>query len=772
MKLIRNRPLFMMAIVVLIGVVISQNISDIMVVILVLVLMLMLLYHVSKPFIKSKEYCKIAGRSLLLLSALLLTVIYVRTQVSSRESTLSKISDEKCGTVYGQLIKKELRNDKYRYFLSGCCYSQSNKAGNCNKVLVYVKSDEYSIGDTLKIYGQINKFKSAENQGMFDEKAFYMSQKIDFIMQNVSIELIEKKDFSLADFLYELRVKLEKSLSKISDEETLGILSSMLVGDKNYMGEDIKQLYQKTGIAHILAISGMHISLIGMSLYKLLRRFGKSFATSSIVAGTLIIMYGQMTGWTVSGQRAIIMFLISLGAYVLGRVSDMLNSLGIAVIAILLENPFIISYSGFIFSCVAIVAVALSDEYISNSKLSSLLICFFMLPVVAYFYYEIPMYSFLINIIIAPLLGIVFLLGLLAAFVGIYSVKVGFILILPVRIILFIYKLVCIVASKLPFSTVIVGRPAFGCLVVFYSVVLLVLIGREKNPKIMRAFVYIMMFFLIVGTRYKGFEIDVLSVGQGDGIYIQTDVSTVFIDGGSTTVKQVGKYRILPFLKYKGIKSIDYWFVSHADEDHINGLKEVLEDGYAVENLVVSKATVDLKDEALLEIIEISKKSGSKIIYMQEGDCIILGDTKIKCVYPMRSVSTQDRNNVCLALFISNSKMSGIFAGDIPAESEKNLVKYLQKKYKSNKINIDLYKVNHHGSKYSSSMRWLKYFNPKVSVISCGKDNLYGHPHQEAINRITKNNSRIYITSDLGQITIHSDDNGIRVIPYLNQKEN
>jgi competence protein ComEC len=249
-----------------------------------------------------------------------------------------------------------------------------------------------------------------------------------------------------------------------------------------------------------------------------------------------------------------------------------------------------------------------------------------------------------------------------------------------------------------------------------------------------------------------------LDVGQGDGIYIATgDGTRYFIDGGSSDEKNLGKYTLLPFLKSNRINRIDYWFVSHADGDHISGLMEVLESGYEISTLLVSAEAPE--DENLHALLSLAKECGVMIQYMKAGDVIRTKHTQMKCLYPFTEMEqryprlAEDKNEMSLVLeyYSANVKPGGfygLFCGDISTEVEKLLVKEGMLK------DVDLFKANHHGSKYSNGEVFLQEIKPEFVVISCGAGNRYGHPAPEAIHRMEAVGTEIFYTMEGGQIDL------------------
>lgn len=279
-----------------------------------------------------------------------------------------------------------------------------------------------------------------------------------------------------------------------------------------------------------------------------------------------------------------------------------------------------------------------------------------------------------------------------------------------------------------------------------------------KPRTLMKILLTLVCFFIIIYHPKHPFEITFLDVGQGDGIYIcDGDGTHFFIDGGSSDTKEVGGRRILPFLKSNGIRNIDYWFVTHADSDHISGLLEILEGRYKITYLILPKAMP--KDESYEKLVALANKKNTEVLYMEAGNFIKTKTLQWKCVYP-ENIEMDDRNDASLVLELEKDSFRALFTGDISSEVEEVLVEQgvLQ--------DVSLYKSAHHGSKYSNSMEFLQVIQPEIAIISCGEDNSYGHPHEETLERLESVDCEIYTTASRGKITIKIEGDRIGVVGW------
>ncbi len=677
--------------------------------------------------------------------------------------------------VQGELSEKELKNNIYQYYLNNCYLELPQGVVPCNQILVQVEQDMVSIGKVLVLEGKISIFRQSENEGNFDEAAFYQSQKIAFKLKNPKLIKEYGKTNKVREWLYQLRQRMKNVYEYSMPLEMSGVLVRMTLGDQSLMDREIKELYQKVGISHILAISGLHISVIGLGIYKLIRRLCGSYFLSAGIAGSFMAAYGCMAGFRPSAARAILMFFIMLLADVLGRSYDSLSALSFAVIVLLWDNTGWLSYAGFLFSFAAVLGVVLvgkivnktveNQSKIRKSIYSGLSIQLMTLPLSAYFYYEIPIYGMLVNFIVLPFMSVILFIGLAGGVIGLFWLDAAKWILFPCWILLGFYQAVSTVMQKFPYAVNITGKPALGRLVVYYALlfgIVWVIAKRKKG----RGFgiIGILLLLFVFHRPQAGMELSVLSVGQGDGIFLRTSAGQqLFIDGGSTDVSKVGTYRILPFLKCKGVRGIDYWFVSHTDGDHVSGLQEILEEAYPVKHLVFAEGVV--KDEAYELLAELAEKNGTEVISMGYLDCLHLGEASITCVFPYEGYRTENSNAASMVLYYADGDFNGLLTGDIGVEEEVWIAEHSEEWLTVPEI--DFYKAAHHGSKYSNGNKLLELLQPELAVISCGKNNRYGHPHAEALERLESVGSEIYCTMESGQVTIGMEEEGVWVKEYL-----
>lgn len=793
------------------------------------------------------------GRLLVLLTLCILAFLAgcgrFRYNEQYRAAYLPALSDGMRLSVQGTLAGKQIHNEQYIYELTSCIIGPdqnniiSKEPVSCNRILVYSDSDSYSIGQILVLDGTVELWKGAANEGSFDAKAYYESLKCDFGLKDISVRASYGKSGGIREKLWQLRSRLKKVYQEAMDEEEAGIIATMVAGDKELLDTEVKRLYQVGGLSHILAISGLHISIIGMTLYRLLRKTGLGFGTAGILAGSVMYAYGVMAGESVSVRRSVLMFLLFLGAQVLGRSYDSLSALGAAALFLLWDNPYLLWNAGFLFSFAAVIGAvwvggcASFDGKTRTARWTEKLfaaaaIQLTTLPLVAWNYYEIPIYALFINLVVLPFVGVLLKLGVLGGLFGLGWLSAAKVILLPCQLLLSVVNHFCAAAAELPGAMWITGRPDVRRMAMYYGVLAIFTVcayrrkrrkkqqkaakeagaqsgrqddvvegekiknrrrcettaearnERRKLPEfpvgkkmmcrqeIRAAAAGALLVCILCIPAKGGFELDVLDVGQGDGCFFRTaEDYTVFVDGGSSNVGKVGTYRILPFLKYKGVRRIDCWIVSHTDEDHISGLKEILAAGYPVKSLVFAREIV--RDEAWEELVNLAAEAETEVVYMDGGDVLHLGEAALTALYPAGENAADrekkeeaDKNATSLVILYEDEEFTGLFTGDIGSEQEHEIAAILRKKAHTDRYNVDFYKAAHHGSRYSNSEELLQTLAPRVSVVSCSAANRYGHPAEEAIMHMEEAGSAVFYTMEAGQITITVVNGELRIGKY------
>ena len=672
------------------------------------------------------------------------------------------------------------------------------------RLLCYI-SDEYlngdmpAIGQKVIISGIPRDFRKAENEGQFDELTYYRKMGYLCRITNCRIEGYSGRRDMLAEKLTRIKENTSEYFCRHMKGENGRVLSAVLLGKKD-MDEEIKDLYRNAGIAHILAISGLHVSLIGLTIYTLLRKAGLFPLLCFALSMILITLYGLMAGAGSSVVRASVMLMLKLLSDVCNRTYDLLTAMSLSGLMLLTVRSEYLTDAGFLLSFLAVLGIAVIYEplydMLSSPALAvigklpikslrqgcfsekplkaisvSLAASLMTVPVLLWFYYEYPLYSVLLNLILVPLLPLILISGILGG-----VIRLSFLL-FPADVVLSLYEAVCAFFTKLPASTLLTGRVKPQIIIVYYLLLLFFVLTdkadhalfrkkerKEKRIRLIRGillFAALLMLFLPVK---KNPMIDMLSVGQGDCIVISDGAGhTVICDGGSSDVVSAGKYRLIPYLKYNGIGRIDAVFISHPHADHYNALTQLMSLSKAEKisiGAVYVSSRYDPENEGYARIIEAAGQADIPIRILECMDEPVFGKIKIKVVYPLTELNADDENDDSMVLMARLNGMGILLTGDITSNADDELIESLQK---CGIEKADCLKVCHHGSKYSNSDRLLEYLKPDTAIISCSADSKYGHPHQEVIERLDRIGCKSYITSKLGQIKMICKEKGYQI---------
>jgi len=709
-----------------------------------------------------------------------------------------------------------------------------------------------SIGEYVKVSGKVKAFSHPTNPGEFDSYLYYSTLKISYRLNNVKILETGGKISWYREGLYRVKIFFEGVLDSILPEQDAAIMKAMLLGDKAFLDEDTKDMYKSSGIMHTLAVSGLHISIIGMGIYRLLKAlmeaaFGyvSSFAPASkrktpirIICGVLptgvsiLVMYsyGIMCGMGTSSFRAVFMFVIRLLAPMAGRTYDVLSALSVAEILLLLDQPLYLYNSGFLFSFGAVIGIAvikpalrpLGDYAHEKIKFvddrdrqkafelcrtyakktldglhTGLSIALATLPVYAMYYYTYPVHSIVLNLFVIPLMTILMLAGIAAMLLGAVIPFLGYFPGFLVHVVLYFYRLISSMDKVNGKFTWYMGHSE-NYQVALYLVIVVGFIAasnlsfqnevRKKSKRILkmslktidalRALILIAAVIVLTFRLHTDLEINMIDVGQGDGIVVSSGKMNMLIDGGSTSKKNVGRYQIIPFLKYKGIGKLDLVVLTHEDQDHCSGILEIMDDmekgGIRIGALMLPEISKGSKGENYLLLEQRAKELSIETSYISFGKQFSMGNCQFLCLNPESGMATDGANEYSTVLYMEYKEADGfadntfkaLFTGDVEGRGQEHINAFLRNA-EGRFGDITLLKVAHHGSMYTTDDEFLRLIKPKVALISCGKDNSYGHPHTPLLNRLNKYGADIYRTDMGGEIRVVVDDGKVFLTQYL-----
>ena len=547
----------------------------------------------------------------------------------------------------------------------------------------------------------------------------------------------------------------------------------LLLGDKTGLTPSWKGYFNRSGLAHILVVSGMHISFL-ISLVALLAK--KNLRLKTALALGVLLLYMPLVGLSPSVLRAGVLWALLLIAPLFGRERDSLTSMGAALLVTLLQNPYAVASWSLQLSYGSVLGIVLFASGMQNrfrasyetleqpllkrlfdavttSVAVSLSAIVFTTPLLALYVGQVNLLSVLANLLVILPSSAAFVLGLvslllslifmpLAALLGKLTALVGTWVLLVVRTV-----------GGLPFASIPMTVDIYRIWFVFaYSLALLFILARKKlaiRPVIPSASAAILLLCCLllesIGFTAKGVRIAALDVGQGQSVFVQAGDFTLLMDcGGSSSF--AAAERAADYLRSAGENRLDLLVLSHYDKDHAGGIPMLLE---WVEVGLLALPDNSADNRLRLEIEAAALATGTEIVYVT-ADCRLSNDLCEVTLYAPFSGASSNESGVCM--LFSQGDFDILITGDVNMEMERRLVKY------GNLPDIEVLVAGHHGSHYSTGDVLLTAVLPELVLISVGADNSYGHPHEEAITRMEAAGAVVWRTDWQGDLIVTSEE--------------
>ena len=381
-------------------------------------------------------------------------------------------------TIYGEVERCEDTEVSQSVYLKRAYLIYKSKKISIKNIKAYLKEEaEITPGSCIMLYGTLEEPAEARNPGGFDSPHYYACQHIYYFLKDAGLKKICKESSFWQTQVFSFKQRLENVLL-LTGRESGPVFQAMLLGNRTNMDEEQKTKYQMAGILHILAISGLHIGMLGMGFYETVRKTGIGIWGSGGVSLIFVLQYAILTGGNVSALRAVTMFLIAITGKIIGRIYDMMTALSISAVLLLMECPEYAKSSSFLLSFGAVVGIGiltpvLKEHFAGKHKLfetlcASVSVSLTVLPITLWFYGEVAVSGIFLNLLVLPTAGIVLMSGLCSGIAGLFCVKAGMLLALPGRGILWIYERLCELSGKIPGSVWIMGRPGWSQIVIYY----------------------------------------------------------------------------------------------------------------------------------------------------------------------------------------------------------------------------------------------------------------------------------------------------------------
>lgn len=645
-------------------------------------------------------------------------------------------------------------------------------------VNTYLGDCPYEYGDVLKIKGRLEKPIGQKNFGEFDYELYLAREKVFTylnIWQEKDIQKIGENDSNfLVSFSLSARDKIKEITKQTLPQPYSYLLIGMLLGEKNFIPPHLKEVFTEAGIMHILAVSGLHVGIIAMALLALLSmlKLPKKFKLFILIV--ILITYASITGFRPSVLRATIMFLLLIGGKLINRSRNLNISLFFAAFLILLLNPLILYDAGFLLSfIVTFFIINLSPilqgllskivVWIKNPLAVSTAAWVGIFPLSAYFFTKVSIISIVSNIFIIPLTGIAVILGFITFFIGLMSISLAGLFANLNYLVLNLITLIAKSFSLLPFAFIYVAQPSVMLIILYYLTVFFIIeifYKKTLSPKIKKKAILIVLSATLLIITVQVFypadnlKVNFINVGEGDCILIEApNKINILIDGGGTPQSDfdVGNKIVIPYLRRKGINEIDLLILTHPHLDHLEGLLPILKE-FKVDMVLDSGLLCDSSEYK--EFISLILEKGISYHKAKAGDNFVFSNNLeiflLNPLYDSDFYDESDFNNASIVVKLFYKNADFLFTGDIEVTAEKKLLVW------QNILQSDILKVGHHGSITSTNLEFLDKVDPRIAIITVGK-NHFGHPSQKIIERLEDGNIQIYRTDEDGTIIIRTN---------------
>lgn len=609
----------------------------------------------------------------------------------------------------GKVMYVEEQEKKWKLLLSACIVDTALEKKNFSlkneekyqkrndlhfqKLILYLPKESTGEGSMpLPLPGQICSVKGhflelspATNEGEFSLPSYYKGEGISGVFQAKTIELVRGESSPFAKELFTLKQSLGNRIDALFPEETAGFLKSLFLGERSGITLSEKSLYQSAGISHILAISGLHLSLLGGFFYRLLRKTKLSSLLSSLITSFFLFSYFLFTGSSHSAFRALFMLFLRFAAIQLGKGKDLLSQLSFALLFLLWLNPLSLYSIGMQCSFFTLFVFFLLEERpgkavrkkkekalskickklaLGFSKHPSLLLKFpaylsklipcllstlphrlqgsflfylALLPLFSLTQFSFPLYAPLLNLLLLPLLPFFFLLGAISILLS-YLPEQDFLLLrlfsfssrFLLNLLFQIFHLFMEKSLALPFSQILLGKmQALSVIFYFLFLYLLFFFPKAKSLSLLLSLGFLLSLPLYLPKPPKELEIAALDVGQGDGFVLRKGALVFTIDNGSTSKNLFPEQIFFPYCKAKRIQHIDYALLTHCDRDHISGIQALLEKNPSISLSHLILPASALQDHRYDLLKRLAYNHGADVSYWQKRDELVFSEQGI-----------------------------------------------------------------------------------------------------------------------------------------------
>lgn len=639
------------------------------------------------------------------------------------------------------------------------------------RIKFYTRTKKMRYGDLITTVAEIKSINPSTNPDGFNYRDFLQVQKIygsGFSITPISV--IGSKPGVIKKIIFTIRKKITQKIES-RFQNNKAFVKAIVLGDKKELG-DYRENMTKAGLSHLLAVSGLHVGIITLMILLMLSILIPSRIIVRIIAIIFLLFYAALCQWSPSVTRSGIMISFYLLGKILNRKISTTNILALSAVIITAINPRQLFSVGFQLSYLAVYTllnilplywkkvlllfraknIGRLPRLLLQTLITTIVLSIYLGPVTTYYFHQFNLNGIAGNLAGIPLLGIILPLAILIILLPVN----GFILTAYQNsfiVIMKFFNLWVDKISELPFHFTFLSLEIWQVILLYLILFFLPLPNiRNKAIKIgLILAIPLILLFSLTSLKSNKLICTFFDCGLGDMALLQLpDNETIMVDCGppSTSSGSFSK-STLPYMQKNGLKNIDFLVITHAHNDHYGGIKEVIS-ACNVKRLMV---TDEFQNRSIwLEISSMIIEEGAEIITISDTCHFDFGDLTIKVLHPDRDYSDDNINNASIVLKLDYHDFSLLLNGDLEVEGEE----YLLAKY-SDFLPSDITKVGHHGSKTSSSDKYLKKVNPKLAFIPAPIKNRFGFPHQSTVEKYSFLENHLIIAGKDGALTIETD---------------
>jgi len=647
------------------------------------------------------------------------------------------------------------------------------------------ESRDLQTGSSFRAIIQLYEFPERRNPHDFDYGGWLHSQQI--VAHGEIKELIEKRNAQTVFSWTNLRGYVQKNIDALFDTQTAPMAKALFLGYKEEISEDTRQNFSRSGLSHIMAVSGLHVGFIVAPIWFIIpflwtKRWGKW--AGLILLTVLLFGYSGLTGFSASVSRASLMAWLLTYGKLFNKVRNSVNLTAGAAIILLIINPYQLFDVGFQLSFGAVFTILLlmpeaqrmipiryrfgKTGAFATIMIISVVVQAGLFPILTYYFGEFSIAGPIANAFVIPIMTITVPAGLVMSLLPASLNPIIAYTVIPVE-----WSLVWIefVAQKIggnEWSYFSISNESLLIFLLWGMVILF--LGSIRIPemrwKLLITVLVVINLFLVEQITQKSqqnpLRITFLDVGQGDAIHIQTPRDRhILVDVGRWSPGyDSGSRTIIPYLKHNGVDRIDAIILSHPHADHIGGIVSVLKE---FDVSVIYQSSYEYESQLYSNYMKTADDLGVPVKNVFSGEVLKIDENlRFYVLGPMvKEAKPSSPNNYSVAVKVVYGDRSVLLTGDAEKGQETELANIYGDFLKSN-----LYKMGHHGSRTSSTETFLNEVNPEISVASLAFRNRFRHPNLDAVTRTSNYSKENYYTSLEGAVVIETNGKDLQKVDW------